>query len=181
MKWLPKLFIAVGLILGLIENLYATTIHFNASSLGGNRWEYNYSITNDTLTSSIEEFTIFFNYGQYDHLIVTMPLAGWDEITADPALILNFPDNGFYDALALSSGIVPGSTASGFSVSFDWLGIGTPGSQQFAIVDPTTLVDLDTGTTIITPEPSTVLLLSLGLAVFVGFGRTTWLSPKYYL
>src|SRR5207245_2712986 len=116
------LFFILGLVPVMPTSGYATTILFDVGNLGGNRYEYTYRVTNDTLASAIEEFTIFFAFGLYDHLSVTTPVAGWDEITIDPALIFGAPIEGFYDALALGGGIPPGVAVGGFSVSFDWLG-----------------------------------------------------------
>jgi len=169
MKKNYKLFLIVGLILSTAENGYATTIHYESSQLGGNRWKYDYSITNDRLASNIQEFTISFDYGLYDNLTVVSPLTDWSQLVTNPALVFGVPDNGTYDALALSLGIAPGATMGGFSVSFDWLGAGTPGSQYFEIVDPVSFNTLDSGHTI--PEPSTFMLLSLGLTGLIGIGR----------
>lgn len=162
-------YIVIGLILSATGNTYATTIHYESSQLGGNRWQYDYSITNDMLASNIQEFTIFFDYGLYDDLTVASALMDWRPMVTSPALILGVPDNGTYDALASTAGIAPGATMKGFSVSFDWLGTGTPGSQYFEIVNPVSFNTLDSGQTI--PEPSTLLLLSLGFSGLISINH----------
>jgi len=139
---------------------------YQTTNLGGGRWENNYTIMNDFLASDIDEFTVFFDYGLYDNLTVTSPLAGWDEITVNPALIFGSPDIGFYDALALGPGIAPWATMSGFSVSFDWRGAGTPGTQYFEIVDPVSFSTLASGFTAPIPEPGTMILLGISLSSF---------------
>jgi hypothetical protein len=54
----------------------------------------------------------------------------------------------FHGALALGpSGIPPAVSQSGFSVTFSYLGAGTPGPQTFEIVDPQTFQPLLVGTT----------------------------------
>jgi hypothetical protein len=152
----------------LSEEVSATTIFFGVENLGGNTWEYAYTIENDTLGFNIEEFTIYFEHGLYDNLLVTTPMADWDELAVNPDVILGSPEDGFFDALALGSGIAPGQTLSGFSVSFDWLGAGSPGTQTFEVVDPDTFVSVDSGDTAPIPEPATSLLLGAGLAGLVG-------------
>ena len=142
----------------------AANVTYTVESLGGSRFEYHYIVDN-ALSFDIEELTIFFDFGQYTNLAVTSPLAGWDEIVADPTLVLGSPDPGFYDALALGAGIAPGHQLAGFSVSFDWLGVGLPGAQSFTVVDPVTFDALASGTTNSVPEPATALLLTIGAAI----------------
>ena len=84
---------------------------------------------------------------------------------------MNLPDSGFFDSLALGTGLLPGASLGGFLVEFDWLGVGAPGAQSFTIVDPSTFATLDSGLTSLVsdpptgvPEPSTLGLLVLGLA-----------------
>jgi len=161
----------VGLTNVLITRLYATTIDFAVADLGGNKYEYAYTVKNDSLAFDINEFTVFFAFGLYRNLSVTTPVPDWSEITIDPDLILGNPIEGFYDALALTSGIAPGAIATGFSVSFDWLGAGIPVAQRFEVVDPVTLSVLDSGLTEIIPEPGTFGLLSLGLLTGIGVLR----------
>lgn len=169
-----SLLVSFLLILGITSPSYATSILFNTTDLGGGTWEYEYTVTNDTLLTDIEEFTVFFEYGLYDNLIVTTPLTpGWDELTANPVLIFGSPNDGFYDALALGLGIAPGNTASGFSVSFNWSGAGTPGSQPFDIVDTLTFLTIASGITTSSsgapiPEPGTLMLLGSGITGITG-------------
>jgi len=151
---------------------HATSISYDVSSLGGTGWEYTYTVANDTLGADIEEFTIWFDLALYGNLVATATPADWDPlvIQPDPGL----PDDGFYDALALVAGIAPGDSLGGFSVSFDYLGSGTPGAQLFEVIDPATFDLLDDGTTVraaagpgpspAIPEPATGLLLGMGLA-----------------
>jgi len=176
MKRILLLTIMIGIFVTMVNGVYATTILYDLSNLGGLRWEYTYSVTNDSLSSSIDEFTIYFNPGLYDNLIVGNTPADWDPLITQPDPFL--VSDGFYDALALVTGIAPGATVSGFSVSFDWLVAGIPGSQFFEVVNPPTFVVLDSGNTTPVPEPGTLLLLGSGLIGLIGIGKKlTSVSP----
>lgn len=138
----------------------ATIVSFDLTDLGNGSFEYIYTIENDTLSIPIEQITVWFDEQLYVNLQVTtqVPLANdWSEIT--------LPSTGFgipfgYDALALAGGIALGQSVEGFSVSFDWLGTGLPGSQQFEIINPVDSQMITTGITI--PEPATVLIFGFG-------------------
>jgi hypothetical protein len=148
-----------------------TWVSYEAQEFGGGRWEYTYEVANIDLAvegtpAAIKEFTIWFDFGQYANLVVTTasPLSNaWDGIVwqSDPVL----HDAGGYDVLAKigNLGISNGQSVKGFSVKFDWLGQGTPDSQRYEIINPLNFETIDSGVTI--PEPTTMLLLSLGALI----------------
>jgi hypothetical protein len=113
----------------------ATIIYFDVTEIDAStqRWQYDFTVENNTLAAAITEFTVFFELGQYANLTIVASPASWDSLVTqpDPAL----PDDGFFDSLALAGGIAPGATLGGFSVSFNFLGVGTPGPQSFDILD----------------------------------------------
>lgn len=160
------------LFLGSFQSVNATTVTYDVTNITGNTWEYSYTLANDSLGVDIEEFTVFFTLGDYQNLAVSSTPANWDPLAIDPDP--GIPDDGFYDALALSAGIAPGSSLGGFSVQFDYLGQGTPGSQFFDIVDPITFTSLDSGTTVpsVIPVPAAIWLFSAGLLSLFGIGRS---------
>lgn len=145
----------------------ATSIHYDVENVSANTWRYHYFVENDSLSSPIHEFTIFFDLGLYSALQVFSNPSDWDSLVAqpDPAL----PDDGFFDALALGGGIATGSGQGGFSVQFEWLGGALPAAQFFTVVDPVTFETLDSGLTeartSVVPEPGTLWLLGTALTL----------------
>jgi hypothetical protein len=136
-------------------------VWYKADNLGSGRWQYQYEVTNNALSSPIREVTIWFDYGEYSNLTVNTPnppAGNWNEIAVQPEPA--FEDDGFYDTLSLGSGISIGQSAGLFSVTFDWRGTGTPGPQFYEIINPLTYQTIASGYTI--PEPVTILLLGFG-------------------
>lgn len=139
-------------------------IWFEVEDVSGGRWQYTYDVANVEFLAGIDEFTIYFPDDLYDGLVVetTGVLAAmWNEIVWDP--IVGVAVDGGYDVLAVSSPIGASMTASGYSVSFDWLGDGIPGSQYYEIVNPNTFETVDSGWTV--PEPGMLLLFGLGVLI----------------
>ena len=138
-----------------------TDIQYEVSYLGSDRWEYSYTVENLGLSGGIEEFTIWFDFGLYDNLVVTTPATPpeWDEIVWDVEPVLEDP--GGYDALAMNLNIDIGESLDGFSVSFDWLGTGRPGPQYYEIIDSLDFSTIEDGYTV--PEPTMLMLFGFGL------------------
>lgn len=174
MKRLLSLLFVLALLCSFSSVLHAATITYETHDLGSGRWEYVYEVKNDTLSEPINEFTVYFDYGLYADLFIDSPKAGWDGMTVEPDLALGVPVPGYYDALALVSGIAPGASEGGFQVSFTWLGQGTPGPQSFDIVNPDTFETIESGRTTgpaPVPEPGMMILLSMGIVGIAGMGR----------
>lgn len=139
-----------------------TEIRYVANDLGLNRWEYIYTVENIGLTEGIDEFTVWFGIGLYDNLAIETldpPAGNWDEIVWQPDPFLG--DDGGYDAFAKNLNIGLVQSITGFAVSFDWSGTGTPGSQYYEIINPYTFETIDSGWTV--PEPGTIILLGYGV------------------
>jgi hypothetical protein len=142
----------------------AATVSYEANNIDGKRWEYVYTVSNDALSGDIEEFSIYFSGSQYGNLAVERSPNSWDSVVNQPDTV--FSSDGFYDSLALVSGIAPDTALEGFSVSFNFLGSGTPGSQAFEILDPGTFNPLDSGfTTSNVPLPSAFSMFVIGLSL----------------
>ncbi|MFA6069447.1 MAG: hypothetical protein WC810_12760, partial [Janthinobacterium sp.] len=155
--------VLLALLLCAMSAAHATSIGYTATSLGGTQWRYDYTVSNTTLAVPIAEFTLFFSVGQHAMLHDISMTPGWDVLLVqpDPAI----PASGYLDALALAGGIHPGATATGFSVTFDYLGAGSPSAQQFSILDPISFIELETGITqaAAVALPSTPWLLLAGV------------------
>ncbi|MGK5030196.1 hypothetical protein [Janthinobacterium sp. MDT1-19] len=152
----------LALLLCAMSVAHSSSIGYTATSLGGTQWRYDYTVSNTTLAVPIEEFTLFFSVGQYANLHDVSTAPGWDVLLVqpDPAI----PASGYLDALALAGGIVPGATATGFSITFDYLGAGSPGAQPFSILDPVSFIELEAGST----QPAAVALPSTPWLLLAG-------------
>ena len=143
---------------------YATTIYYDLQDLGGNVWQYDYTVQNDSLGTALGEFTIWFDYGLYDVLFVESAKADWYEQSFDPVWDATGPNDGFYNTIALAAGIAPGAEEAGFSVSFLWLyDFAPPSYQRFEVIDAGQIIDQ--GLTVpmqhvTVPEPGTLLLVA---------------------
>ena len=149
----------------------ATLITAGLVQLTGDRWQATYSVTNNTLLSAIDEFSISFALGLFEDIDDTATPIDWDPLIFQPDPSL--PDDGIYDALALNVGIAPGDTLGGFVVEFDFLGSGIPPGQIFEIFDPFNFDVLGSGMSVITsvttlpvPVPATLWLFMVGLLAF---------------
>ena len=170
-------------------SVHAMAVEYTVAPLAGGSWRYDYTITNIGLPATFDELTVYFDVSQYTLLANASAPSGWDPIVVQPDAVI--PSNGFYDALSLAG--APGdATLSGFSVSFAYLGSGTPGAQLFELIDSSDFSLVQSGTTqlqgpvIAVPEPSTLsLMLLAGLLVMVWTfrsqgrvrSRTTALPP----
>jgi len=133
-----------ALVLSLPSGIHAQTISYTATDVSGSTWDYNYTVTNNT-ASTINEFTIFASLGQFSNLSIASSPSSFNSVVLQPDA--GIPADGYFDALSNSGGLTAGATLSGFSMQFNYLGSGTPGSQLFNIVDPTTFNTLGAGYT----------------------------------
>lgn len=166
--------ISTGLILAAsvtaASNATAAVITYELTADTGNRWIYQYTVSAAASDPVIEEFTVFFDPARYANLLLVSAVPGWDllAIEPDPAL----PADGFFDALALTGGIAPGSSVGGFSISFEFIGNGRPGEQAFDIVDPVSFATISSGFTrldeeVELPESGTAWLMLVPLLLLL--------------
>ena len=157
------------------------SVSYDVVHLGGNVYRYVYSITNNGSAGSaapMQLFDILFDTNLYQEPSLQIVTASSLQVQWSEELLLSLPGvPATYDALTLRGGIPAGSSVTGFSVQFVWLGPGVPGSQPFQIFDPTTFQVLQTGHTVNSsspvPDPTgapaastiSLILIGLGLAV----------------
>ncbi len=158
--------VGIGLFAMAPEMAQATTVTYSVLNSSDTTWQYDYTVTNDTLGSALREFTVFFDRTQYANLVVNGSPVDWDSLVAQPDN--NLPDDGYFDSLNTATGLAIGASQSGFLVQFDFLGTGSPGSQAFNIVDPDTFDVLDSGSTSAVPLPATFWLLITAFGSLIG-------------
>jgi outer membrane protein assembly factor BamB len=144
----PVLIAIISLISMLSSSALATQVTFVTEDIGSGQWVYHYNLINDTLNDPLEQFVIWFEPWLYENLsIVSDPHIGYDwyQDTVEPDPVWLY--YGAYRALAWDEGIPIGDSESGFAVRFTYLGEGTPGQQEFDIVDPNEYVSLEAGWT----------------------------------
>ena len=186
-----KAFLGAALLLG-VQTAMASPIFYDVEDNGDGQWTYHYTVGNET-GESIDWFTIFFDFDLYSMDLVSGPFgeevdpatydgpADWDLLVAPPdGLFPGDPDNqpGFYDGFAFGAPVGPGELLGGFSITFNWLGTGAPGSQPFTLFGDNLPFDLN-GYTLFTqplnahavPEPGTLTLLGAGLLGLMGVRR----------
>lgn len=170
--------------LGLLLSLAAAQaparaigISAEITPIGVDSYRATYSVHNDgSLGSGVPVllFDLFFDPADYleSSLSIVSPASvtsEWDEL-----LLASAPGvSAAYDALALGAGVPDGATSTGFAVEFQWLNAARlPGSQAFAIYDPDTFEPLETGDTVVVPEPRTLTLLGSCIAFLAASRRT---------
>jgi len=165
-------------LLFLVAPVNAATVDYIATNLGGNTWEYSYTVKPDSADTAagsnllIVYFNEVFPDDLYDGLAVSGVSAGFYAGVQEPDH--EFPLEGYYAA----EGIISGSSdISGFSVTFDYFGAGVPGMQYFETRKLGPYDDYDGGqvissgmTAAVVPLPAAVWLFGSGL-MGLGFMR----------
>jgi hypothetical protein len=144
-------------------------ISYAVTNLGGSAYQYTYSVYNNGSLGAgvaIQLFDIAFASNLYSNLVIVTPnplATQWSQDILG-AVGSNPP---YYDVESNNGGIAVGNTVSGFEVQFNYLGIGTPGSQAFQIYNPQNFALLQSGNT--TPEPSSFAMFG-ALLLVAAFG-----------
>lgn len=154
-----------GLLLLSTQFAQAIPIDYELVDLGNNRYQYNYTINNET-TLGLDGFSIFFDPALYTNLLIENASANWDTLIYEPDS--SFGLEGALESIAIGTPLAPGDNLPGFSVSFDWLGGNVFGGQNFEFFDSVTFDSVLIGSTAIlnnsgtVPVPTTLALLFLG-------------------
>ena len=167
-RYITEIFTSVLIaifMVGISSTALATNIIYDAADQGFGVWEYSYWVSDNTFNEDYG-FTVYFDDGLYDNITPTSDSGDWDETSWNPSGGLA----GAYDALASTDGA---SLAAPFTVSFDWLGTGTPWdyTQDFEVYFLSPFQILETGTTAPIPEPATILLVGSGLFGLAGLRK----------
>lgn len=181
--------IALTLAAGTSMKVSATTITEQITSLGGNEYRAEFSVTNDALGTAAActscgspgpfTFRLYFEPQLYGHLsVLATPANGGGFIETQPG-----PGDFDYGRVLFDvfGGLPGGASQGGFSLSFTWIdqlgGVDPAARPQFFEVLDRTTVPFATGTesgfTTVSqiPEPHPYALLAAGLALLVLFRR----------
>jgi hypothetical protein len=140
--------------------IQAEAVDLVDSAPGEDLWLYRYTVQGFD-ASPAHGLSIFFDHARTSALtldgLAAAP-AEWDVLVLQPDALL--PADGLFDALALEP---PGSSSGPLEVAFVWSGDAPPGVQDFVLYDEQ-FAPIAAGLTRLVPEPTTGLLVGVGLA-----------------
>jgi len=189
MNW-TRLALVTAVLIGFAASFAApsavadgTSVEYQATNLGGGMWQYTYTLEGTALGVN-QAFSVLFDFTSTSNLTDTstdatnpssLAATDWASFVLQGSGSGELASDGVYTALSLTG--ASGSTDS-FTVTFDYLGSGAPGSQAFSIDQYDSSGDLisnvQTGQTVpftsttAVPEPESGLLLALGVALLLG-------------
>jgi PEP-CTERM motif len=157
--------LGVGITL-LAVPTFADSVQFDVTQVSGNVWQYQYFVSGRTFAAN-QAFTIFFDPTLYTSLQSPPPSAtDWHTFVLQPDLNLNSSGNYTSEALVDNA-----SLSSSFSLTFMFIGLGTPSSQLFEVdqFDASGKLTSVLSTGVTSPvtsrvsEPSSIVLMGIGV------------------
>jgi len=156
----------------LAVTISATAVDLADTTPGEDLWEYQYSVSNASLSSG-QEISIPFDFTLYGNLQSPPQTAnaGWNLLSLQPDPFGESDGRFVAQAIAASP-----SLANPFTLTFVWLGTGTPGPQPFTIYDSSHF-PLAVGVTTPTNPPAAPVIRLKPLATAYTF-ELTWSPPS---
>jgi hypothetical protein len=148
---MPFLFLVLTISIFSIQNSRASSISYQLQNLGIDHYRYTYTIINNGSlpnNGSIQLVDILFDTTLYNESSLSISSASSVSSSWSEQILASAPGiPATYDFSSKGLGLQIGSSFSGFSIDFEWLGSGLPGAQGFEIYDPSNFNLLETGTT----------------------------------
>jgi hypothetical protein len=171
---LKNLIAIAALVLPVLAHSAIVTSIF--TPLGGARWSVEIGVNNDSSTTPVNQFTVYFSEALFANLQLDAGPPTWDTIVIQPDLGL--PASGYVDGLAIDTGdaLMVGKSIGGFRVTFDLLAGGSPLALAYETYDVAFDL-LDSGTTlvmIVDPDPTTVPEASALWLSALGLSLLAW-------
>lgn len=149
----------------------APVLNYQLSSLGSGQWRYAYTLQGEAPAAGFDGLTVYFDASQYSLVGNVSAPSGWDVLTVQPDQPLQ--GSGLVDLLHLAGALAGAIAPVQFSVDFDYIGAGTPGSQRFELYNLSPFAVVQSGQT--QPgkvaEPATGALAALALLLGASLSR----------
>jgi hypothetical protein len=145
------------------------------TDLGGGIWQYDYMLFNTSdpvADAGFDLYDLFFTFTPSPLFTVLSVPSGWDWIGDPSGFLLAFSLNP--GAPPVGTDIAPGESLGGFFFSFDYQAGALPFDVTFTNPNDPDMPEIYSGTSSSSsavPEPSTLLLVAVGLVGLVGLRR----------